>query len=217
MMSEFKNRVFGCAVVKAINSNYNADFSGQPRTLPSGIVYATDKAFKYTIKNYLKDVYSDSEYILYFKRLKNEFTPDDLTDAYKRRFQSEVRNDTIETIARNLLSCIDVRLFGATFAPKGEGIKNKNISIHGPVQINHGVNIWKENNIFSEQIMSPFRNPGESGSEDKQATTLGRQSKLEEGHYLHHFSINPKNLIDVSTLAGEDAKKLSEDDILKLK
>ena len=56
-MAEFKNRVFGCAVVKAVNANYNADFSGQPRTLPSGTVYATDKAFKYTVKNYLKDVY----------------------------------------------------------------------------------------------------------------------------------------------------------------
>ncbi len=216
-MSEFINRVFGCTIVKAINSNYNADFSGQPRTLPNGIVYATDKAFKYTIKNYLKDVYSDKEYVLYFKRLKAEFTPDDLTEAYKRRFQTEVKDDRINTIAKNLLSCIDVRLFGATFAPKGDGIRNKNVSIHGPLQINHGVNVWKENNIFSEQIMSPFRNPGESGSEDKQSTTLGRQSKLEEGHYLHHFSINPHNLIDITALAGEDVKKLSEDDIVKLK
>ncbi len=216
-MTEFKNRVFGCAIVKAINSNYNADFSGQPRTLPTGVVYATDKAYKYTVKNYLKDVYSDKEYILYFKRLKAEFTPDDLTDAYKRKFKTEVKNDKIGHIAKNLLSCIDVRLFGATFAPKGDGIKNKNVSIHGPVQINHGVNIWKENNIFSEQIMSPFRNPGESGSEDKQATTLGRQSKLEEGHYLHHFSINPKNLNDVTTLAGDEAQRLSMDDVLKLK
>ena len=45
-MTEFKNRVFGCVVVKAINSNYNADFSGQPRTLPNGKVYATDKGMK---------------------------------------------------------------------------------------------------------------------------------------------------------------------------
>jgi len=57
--------------------------------------------------------------------------------------------------------------------------------------------------------MSPFRNPGDGNSEDKQATTLGRQSKLEEGHYLHHFSINPKNLNDVTALAGAEAKKLS--------
>lgn len=215
-MSEFKNRVFGCAVVKAINSNYNADFSGQPRTLPNGVVYATDKAFKYTVKNYLKDVYAD-EYILYFKRLKPEFTPDDLSEAYERKFKTKVKDDKLDVIAKNLLSCIDVRLFGSTFAPKGDGIKNKNLSLHGPLQINHGVNVWKENNIFSEQIMSPFRNPGEIGDDDKQASTLGRQSKLEEGHYLHHFSVNPKNLQDILALAAEGKQTLSSEDIDKLK
>lgn len=216
-MADFKNRVFGCAIVKAINSNYNADFSGQPRTLPNGVVYATDKAFKYTIKNYLKNVYSTDEYILYFKRLKPEFTPDDLSDAYERKFKTKVKDDKLNAIAKNLLDCIDVRLFGATFAPKGDGIKNKNISLHGPVQINHGVNIWKENSIYSEQILSPFRNPGEDGSDDKQATTLGRQSKLEEGHYLHHFSINPQNLKDIIAIASNGAKYLSVEDVIKLK
>ncbi len=215
-MKTFNNRVFGIVVVKSIVSNYNADFSGQPRTLPNGKVYATDKALKYTIKNYLKNVYSE-EYILFFKRLKREFSPYDLSEAYEARFNKEIKNEESTVIAKNLLSCIDVRLFGATFAPKGDGISGKNISVHGPVQVNHGQNIWCENNIFSEQIMSPFRNPGEEGSENKQATTLGRQSKLEEGHYLHHFSINPQNLSDISVLAGADAKKLSIDDIEKLK
>ena len=66
-MTEFKNRVFGCVVVKAINSNYNADFSGQPRTLPNGKVYATDKALKYLIKNYLREM--NEERVFYFKTL----------------------------------------------------------------------------------------------------------------------------------------------------
>ena len=48
-------------------------------------------------------------------------------------------------------------------------------------------------------------------------TTLGRQSKLEEGHYLHHFSINPQNLKDLVSLAGEGAQTISDDDIKKLK
>jgi CRISPR-associated protein Csh2 len=218
-MENFEKRVFGCAVIKAINSNYNADFSGQPRTLPDGTVYATDKAFKYTVKNYIKDVY-DKEYVLYFKRLKKEkedFNPFDLVGAYEEKFKpSKVKDDKSEVIAKNLLSCIDVRLFGATFAPKGDGIKGKNISIHGPVQINHGVNVWHENNIYSEQIMSPFRNPGEAGSEEKNATTLGRQSKLQEGHYVHHFSVNPQNLKDVLSIAGI-SNGLTSDDITKLK
>lgn len=221
-MTEFRNRVFGCAIVKAINSNYNADFSGQPRTLPSGIVYATDKAFKYMIKRYLKDVYPN-EPILNFKRLKSEFTPLDLSETYEYLFKAKVSEDTLDAIAKNLLSCIDVRFFGTTFAPKGQDIKNKNVSIHGPVQINHGVNIWKENNIFTEQILSPFRNPGDTDkkndqeSQDKQATTIGRQSKLEEGHYLHHFSINPKNLKDITEIAAEGKQILTNKDINKLK
>jgi CRISPR-associated protein Csh2 len=53
MSTSFKNRVFGCAIIKSINSNYNADFSHQPRTLPDGTVYATDKTLKYSIRNYM--------------------------------------------------------------------------------------------------------------------------------------------------------------------
>ncbi|MEI7595763.1 MAG: type I CRISPR-associated protein Cas7 [Bacteroidota bacterium] len=228
-MTNFKNRVFGAAIVKAINSNYNADFTGLPRTLPNGVVYATDKAFKYTIKNYIKDNYS-TEYVLYFKRMKkdvknNEIVPFDLIGAYDKKFDpNTVKGDKPEEIAKNLLKCIDIRLFGATFAPKGDGAKGKNISIHGTVQINHGVNIWKENNIFSEQITAPFRNPNpakekneEGESKDKGQTTIGQQSKLEEGHYLHHFSINPKNLEDAKFIAGKDANDINSEDINILK
>lgn len=210
----YKKRIFGAAIVKAINSNYNADFSGQPRTLPNGTVYATDKAFKYAVKNYLKDVYTD-EKIFYFKRFNEEFVPYSLDDAYAKMFPENKDTKDKMIVAKDILSCLDIRLFGATFAKKGKS-SNIAISIHGPVQINHGVNIWSENNIFSEQIMSPFRNPDEK-SEEKQATTLGRQSKLQEGHYLHHFSVNPKNLEEVVKLAGEGVNTLTAGDIEKLK
>lgn len=211
-MTEFKNRVFGCAVVKAINANYNADFSGQPRTLPNGVVYATDKAFKYTVKNYLKDVY-DKEIIFYFKNLNENMNPISLDETYVKHFKaypSDSKKMKLE-VAMNLLSCIDVRLFGATFAGK------TNISVHGSVQVNHGVNIWKENNIYSEQITSPFSNKSNDPDAEKGMTTIGRQSRLEEGHYLHHFSVNPQNLRDITQLAGENCAKLSDEDIMKLK
>jgi CRISPR-associated protein Csh2 len=210
----YNKRIFGAALVKAINSNYNADFSGQPRTLPDGTVYATDKAFKYAVKNYLKDVYS-SEKIFYFKRFNSDFVPFSLDDAYANMFPENKDTKDKKVVAKDILSCLDIRLFGATFAKKGKS-GNIAISIHGPVQINHGVNIWAENNIFSEQIMSPFRNPDEK-SEEKQATTLGRQSKLQEGHYLHHFSVNPQNLKEVVKLAGEGANNITTEDITKLK
>jgi CRISPR-associated protein Csh2 len=249
-MEKFNERVFGCVVVKAINSNYNADFSGQPRTLPNGIVFATDKALKYSVKNYIKEFCPD-EFVFYFKRIneskKEDAVPFSLMEAFcdrnptlaeiiiSKSKKKEKKEDADEgeeptndegkvklkaskpEVAKALLDCIDIRLFGATFAMKGAEKKdNVSVSIHGPVQITHGVNLWHENNFYSEQIMSPFRNPNEA-SEDNTATTLGRQSRLHEGHYLHHFSVNPKNLEDVVSLAGKDAKELSEPDIAKLK
>lgn len=207
-------RIFGAAMIKAVNANYNADFSGQPRTLPNGVVYATDKALKYAVKNFLKENYT-TEKVFYFKRFNEEFIPYSLDDAYSAAFPANKDSKERKVVAKDLLSCIDIRLFGATFARKS---KNNNIaiSVHGPVQITHGVNIWHENNFYSEQIMSPFRNPNEK-SEDNTATTLGRQSRLHEGHYLHHFSVNPKNLEEIVSLAGKEAKELSVDDIAKLK
>jgi CRISPR-associated protein Csh2 len=210
---EFKNRVFGCAVVKAVNSNYNADFSGQPRTLPDGTVYATDKAYKYTIKNFFKAIYP-KETIFYFKSLNENMNPISLDETYVKHFGAyPTEKKTIKhTVAGNLLSCLDIRLFGATFAGK-----NINISVHGPLQINHGVNIWYENNIFSEQITSPFSNKSNDPEAERGMTTIGRQSKLHEGHYLHHFSINPANLSEIKQLAGVGAQEISTDDIVKLK
>lgn len=212
-MNEFKNRVFGCAIVKAINSNYNADFTHQPRTLPDGVIYATDKAFKYSIRHYLNDLYSE-EKILFYKRLNNEMNPLTLAESYDEILGNFEKENKVEILGK-LLSCLDVRLFGATFAAKSKA-KNVNVSIHGPVQINHGINRFPSNEIYSEQIMSPFRNPSDKDNSEKGMTTLGQQSKLREGHYVHHFSINPQNLSSVRKLA-DNAAGLTEDDIQKLK
>ena len=123
-MTEFKNRVFGCVVVKAINSNYNADFSGQPRTLPNGKVYATDKALKYLIKNYLKKIYGDR--IFYFKVLNDNLNPISLSEAYKFHFGEFPKDNIKKGVAQNLLSCVDIRVFGATFtANSGKKGKKK--------------------------------------------------------------------------------------------
>lgn len=210
---DFNNRVFGCAIVKAINSNYNADFSGQPRTLPDGTVYATDKAYKYTVKNFFKAV-NTNETIFYFKSLNENMNPISLDETYVKHFGEYPKDKKTmkQKVATNLLSCMDIRLFGATFAGK-----NINISIHGPLQINHGINIWHENNIFSEQITSPFSNKSNDPDAERGMTTIGRQSKLQEGHYLHHFSINPGNLSQIVELTGEVTNGVSTDDIKKLK
>lgn len=212
-MTRFTNRVYGVAIIKSINSNYNADFSGQPRKLPNGTVYATDKALKYSIRNYWKEVLNDT--VFYFKRLNDDMNPFDLVGLYGNIFKTQVKDDSKEIILKNLLSAIDVKLFGATFAPKGAGVDKKNLSIHGCCQITHGLNRFIENVIYSEQIMAPISTPGDEKGGEKGNTTLGSQSRLQEGHYVHHFSINPKNIQDdILRVKGEG---LTESDIEKLK
>lgn len=315
-MTTFNNRVYGAAIIKSINSNYNADFSGQPRKLPNGTVYATDKALKYSIRNYWKEVLPD-EKVFFFKSYDETMKPRTLDEKYIQLFGDFKRNVTsdkyclfqfdgekvfgvipnqpkaknvkdiykdieeddelnsikdvltnlttkkVKVVASNdiqvnniedetlfffidkdgnyiridedeavihkaiglvlenmggginrnltlkdILSCIDVKLFGATYAGQ------TNISIHGTCQITHGLNKFVENVIYSEQIMSPFRNPKEK-SADSTMTTLGSQSRLQEGHYVHHFSINPKNIEDDVQRVG--AEGLTDDDISKLK
>ncbi|MDT0689726.1 type I CRISPR-associated protein Cas7 [Salegentibacter sp. F188] len=211
-MNSFNNRVYGCAIIKSVNSNYNADFSGQPRKLPNGKVYATDKALKYTIRNYMKEVLG--ERIFYFKSLDEIMAPRTLDETYLhyfKEFQNEKDKDKSKLrleVLENLLTCLDVRLFGGTYAGK------TNISLHGTCQITPGVNKFTEDVIYSEQIMSPFKNSNEK-SADSTMTTLGTQSRLQEGHYVHNFSINPKNIEeDVARVEGQG---ISQDDIDKLK
>lgn len=197
-MTTFNNRVYGATIIKSINSNYNADFSGQPRKLPNGIVYATDKALKYSIRNYWKGALGKN--VFYFKSLSAEMAPRSLDETYKFHFGDFKEKDKTKLrleVLSNILKCLDVRLFGGTYAGK------TNISIHGTCQITHGLNKFPENVIYTEQIMSPFRNSNE-GSADSTMTTLGNQSRLQEGHYVHHFSVNPKNIEeDVKRVEGE--------------
>lgn len=209
MTNKFSNRVYGCAIIKSVNSNYNADFSGQPRKLPNGTVYATDKALKYSVRNYWKNALNEK--VFYFKSLTETMSPRSLDETYKLHFGEFQNTDKAKLrleVLKNILTCLDVRLFGGTYAGK------TNISIHGTCQITHGVNRFGENIIYSEQIMSPFRNPSEKNV-DSTMTTLGTQSKLEEGHYVHHFSLNPKNIADDVKRVGIEG--LTDADIVKLK
>jgi len=57
----FNNRCYGIVIIKSENSNFNADFTGNPRRLPdeNGTIYATDKSFKYPIRRYWVDYDKD--------------------------------------------------------------------------------------------------------------------------------------------------------------
>jgi CRISPR-associated protein Csh2 len=219
MSTVFNNRVFGCVIIKSINSSYNADFTKQPRLLPDGKAYATDKALKYLIRNFWEK--ENKGKVFYFKKFDEKLNPLDIDAAYTNAFPNDKVGTDKKIVVNNLLSCIDIKCFGATYANKKRKVS---VSVHGPVQITHGVNRFPENIIFSEQIMSPFADAkekkAEAGSkksgdsaeyEDAAASTLGSQSKLKEGHYVHHFSINPKNIaLFDSKMTGEEIANLKE-------
>ena len=226
MSDSFNARVYGCAVIKAINSNFNADFAHQPRTLPDGRVYATDKALKHTVRRYLKNTYP-ADGILYFKRINENMNPLTLADTYTyltdkngqgKGFDADSGDKKL--VLQNLLKMQDVRLFGSTFAAK-KGKNTVNLSIHGPVQFTHGLNQFfvdgqPRGDIFSEQISAPFSTDSGDAKEAEQST-LGRQSKLREGHYVYHFSVNPQNLADLTAVLADPAAGLSRQDTERLK
>ncbi len=202
MSIEFKNRVYGCVVVKAINANYNADFSGLPRRLKSdGSFYATDKSFKWLVRNYIKKNYSN-ETILFTKNLDDKLNTMKLKEAFEKLSDIKIAKDNMkDTLFPKLLEFIDVRLFGAVFSPEGK--KDNNISIHGNVQISHAIDLYKKGRVYTDEILAPF-------------TAIGTMSKATEAHYIHNFSINPKNLSSWEERV-KDIKKLSKNDITILK
>lgn len=200
--NEFKNRVYGCVVVKAINANYNADFNGLPRRLKSdGSFYATDKSFKWLVRNYVNKNY-ENEKILFTKVLDDKLNTLKLKEAFETLSDEKISKDNMkDTIFPKLLDFIDVRLFGAVFSPEGK--KDNNISIHGPVQINHATDLYKKGRVYTDEILAPF-------------TAIGSVSKATEAHYIHNFSINPKNLSSWRKIV-KDIKVLSNSDINILK
>jgi len=203
---EYKKFAYGMLIVKSSNSNFNADFSGLPRKLPNeeGTFYATDKALKYCIRRYIHDMCPD-EKVFTWRRRKETLQPRDIGENYKKLFPSD--NEGKIAILKNLLSCVDLRLFGVTYAKGGDD--KDAVSFTGPVQISYGVNRFEGNTLYSNQILSPYRNPGERHKDDQQ-TSIGSESKGLESWYVYDIVINPNNLKDVLGIINEKEQKEGE-------
>lgn len=198
----FKKYASGIIIVKSKNSNFNSDFTGTPRRLPdeNGTVYATDKSLKYCIRKYLHDT-KEQEEIFVWRRKKNDDQPMDIIENFNSLFSKNPNDIEKVEILNNLLSCIDVRLFGVTFTPKTQDSgASKNTSITGPIQISYGLNKFEENTSYTNQILSPYR---DTKDKDAQQTTIGEESKGLEFHYIFDYTINYKHL-------EEDIKHLQE-------
>lgn len=185
-------RIYGVLGISSIMANWNADFSGYPKTTSKGDVFGSDKAFKYPMKRLWED---QGEKVLYIKSMATvagkdgsiSFTPRTLNERYKQLFGEDDFKDA-KKVLKNLLSAIDVKNFGATFAEKGI-----NISITGAVQFGQGFNKYRDTMAQEQQILSPFRDPlaAEKTGEEAKSSTLGTKIVSDEAHYFYPFSINP--------------------------
>lgn len=219
-------RVYGVIGISSKMANWNADFTGYPKTTSEGETFGSDKALKYPMKKMWDN---QNEKILYIKSMRlytNEkkeeilLVPRSLKERYDQIFEGENLENckNSKDVLTNLFSALDVKNFGATFAEPGY-----NISITGAVQIGQGFNKYEGTNPEVQQILSPFRDASEKldkkkkkKDEEAKNTTVGTKIVSNEAHYFYPFVINPmayKEFIEMGITDGyteEDYNKFKE-------
>jgi CRISPR-associated protein Csh2 len=177
-------RVYGVIGIKAKMANWNADFTGRPKSTSNGDIFGSDKALKYPMKKMWENEGKKVLYIKSFKEEKDAVIPRKLAERYSLLFESIDKKTPTKEVYDNLFKAIDVKNFGATFAEEGQ-----NISITGAVQFGQGFNKFDDTNIEVQDILSPF---ADSTKDDAKQSTLGTKITVDEAHYFYGFSINPK-------------------------
>lgn len=209
-------RVYGVIGIKAKMANWNADFTGRPKSTSNGDIFGSDKALKYPMKKMWDN---EGKKVLFIKSWKeviskkkdeaNSMAPNTLGDRYALLFGKSEKKPSTSEVLTNLFQAIDVKNFGATFAEEGQ-----NISITGAVQFGQGFNKFDDTNIEIQDILSPF---ADSTKEDAKQSTLGTKITVDEAHYFYGFSINPKNYDEYKKLLGDDFKGYTEADYQEFK
>jgi len=202
-------RVYGVLGISSIMANWNADFSGYPKTTSNGDTFGSDKALKYPMKKMWDNAGKKVLYIksMKFSNKKDEISlvPKSLKERYEQLYDVEDLKKCKDTtqVVSNLMCAIDVKNFGATFAEEGN-----NISITGAVQIGQGFNKYQDTYPEEQQILSPFRDASgdkKAGSEEARNSTLGTKIVSNEAHYFYPFVINPKTykeLVELGVTEG---------------
>jgi CRISPR-associated protein Csh2 len=203
------NRVYGVIGIKAKMANWNADFTGRPKSTSNGDIFGSDKALKYPMKKMWENEGKKVLFIKSWKEEKDSIVPRKLADRYTLLFGDIDKKTSTKEVMNNLFKATDVKNFGATFAEEGQ-----NISITGAVQFGQGFNKYDDTNIEIQDILSPF---ADSTKEDAKQSTLGTKITVDEAHYFYGFSINPKNYDEYKTLLGSEFQGYTQADYEEFK
>ncbi|KIM05463.1 MAG: CRISPR-associated protein [Sulfurovum sp. AS07-7] len=207
------NRVYGVIGIKAKMANWNADFTGRPKSTSNGDIFGSDKALKYPMKKMWEHEGKNVLFIKSWKEEKGSIVPNQLAGRYTSLFEDITDKTSTKEVMNNLFNAIDVKNFGATFAEK-----KQNISITGAVQFGQGFNKFNDTNIEVQDILSPFTDSkAEEKGKDAKQSTLGTKITVDEAHYFYGFSINPKNYDEYKTLLGSEFQGYTEADYQEFK
>ncbi len=221
-----ESRVYGVLGISSIMSNWNADFSGYPKTTQSQLIYGSDKALKYSMKKMWEE---EGKNVLYIKSMKidekqKQVAYRTLKERYEDIFDEKLEAKNKNDIINNLFSTVDIKNFGATFAVGKK--ENYNVSITGAVQFGQGFNKYKWTNIEEQAILSPFKRDVNNGDEKNNkkiddgekkepkepgATSIGTKIMCDEAHYFYPFVINPLAYKEYKKLGIKNAEYTMED------
>ena len=187
-MERMKKRVYGIIGVSSLMSNWNADFTGNPKSTLDGRIFGSDKALKYSFRKLWND---QGRKVLYFKTLKKDnLRPMELDEKYEELFgegeksgSKKAKGDKELIVLSNLFNTVDGKQFGITFPSK----KYSQFSVTGAVQIKQGFNFYK-NTVNIQDVLSPFKN---SNNKDADNSSIGKMIFTDETHYFYPFIINP--------------------------
>jgi len=207
------NRIYGIIGIKAKMANWNADFTGRPKSTSNGDIFGSDKALKYPMKKMWENEGKKVLFIKSWKEQKGSTVPKQLGERYAYLFSPIDKKTETKEVMINLFQAVDVKNFGATFAEEGQ-----NISITGAVQFGQGFNRFDDTNIEIQDILSPFMDSkAEAKGKDAKQATLGTKITVDEAHYFYGFSINPKNYDEYKEVLGSSFSGYTREDYNEFK
>lgn len=193
------NKAFGIIGVGCINSNLNADFSGNPKRY-MGEYVASPFSIKFAIRNYMerkgfkvffKKAYKFLDMVSASKKSKkkvstettNRILPMSLEEKYLNLYKVEKLPENELEFQNNVFTAIDVMNFGGTFP-----ISGLNSAYTGVVQFNTGINKYDEAETIRDIIGTQFQNANDALAGNP---SLGSRSILSEGHFFFGFTVDP--------------------------
>jgi CRISPR-associated protein Csh2 len=228
----------GLLIVKARNGNFNSDFDGNPRTLPDGRIFATDKALKYCIREYLATFKDEPVFVRrnrYMKEIKTNGS--EKKEGKEKNKIKRYAYDTLEENYNNKFELVKEKfkeMYDLPLDKKLEKIwEDKNILeilkefldirllgvVFSPkgkgknISLTGPVQITYGMNNFENSSSYPLRilSPYRNEQDKKEIvnTTTGEETRADEVYYIYNIVVNSTNAKQTG-MTYKDLEKLKE-------